>query len=113
MSAVYTQFLEQVGDQWVAAIKQVEEGLVAIAENTQKAAPTVDLPSLPAIDPFASYNEALAQQLPKPSEVVKANFDLSQRVLVAQRDLALRLVGVGAEVDAPRSSASGAATAEV
>ena len=42
------------------------------------------------------FDEAVGEQLPKPSEVVEANYELAQRLTTAHRDLALRLLENGA-----------------
>ena len=91
----YQEIAKQIGDQWVGAIKQVEETLVQYAENAQNAAPTFETPDIPTPEAVAQFTESISQQLPKPLEVVQANFELTERLLHAQRDLTLRLLEVG------------------
>ncbi|GAB2969948.1 hypothetical protein [Nocardioides montaniterrae] len=99
--STYREITTQIADQWVAALKSAEETVVKLSENAQRVAdaiPTPTLPTLPNLpavsEPFAKLNEALAERLPKPSEIVEANFDFTNRLLAAQRDLTLRVLEV-------------------
>src|SRR5262249_48934516 len=93
MTTTYREITNQVADQWVAAVKNVEQVLVATSEGTQKvaAAAQVDAPTFPALN---QLQEFIGGNLPEPSEIVEANFDFANRVLGAQRDLALRLLAI-------------------
>jgi hypothetical protein len=91
----YQEITRKVGDQWVAALKTVEDSIVKLAENVNDAREKVELPDFPAPEALTKLNEALSERLPKPSEVVEANFELTSRLLAAQRDLTLRLLEVG------------------
>ncbi|TNM36486.1 hypothetical protein FHP29_20340 [Nocardioides albidus] len=105
--STYREITNQVADQWVAALKNAEETVTKLSQNAQRfadAMPSIPTPSLPGAEPFAKLNEALTEHLPKPSEIVEANFDFTTRLLSAQRDLTLRLLEVttpGAKSDAP------------
>jgi hypothetical protein len=90
----YQEITRKVGDQWVAALKRAEESIVKLAENVDDVRGNVELPDFPAPEALTKLNEALSERLPRPSEVVEANFELTSRVLTAQRDLTLRLLEV-------------------
>ena len=68
--------------------------IVKLAENLNDARGKVELPDFPVPEALTKLNEALSERLPKPSEVVEANFELTSRLLTAQRDLTLRLLEV-------------------
>jgi hypothetical protein len=91
----YQEITRKVGDQWVAALKTVEDSIAKLAENVNDAREKVELPDFPAPEALTKLNEVLSERLPKPSEVVEANFELTSRLLAAQRDLTLRLLEVG------------------
>ena len=90
----YQEITRKVGDQWVAALKTAEDSIVKLAENLDNARGKVELPDFRAPEALSRLNEALSERLPNPSEVVEANFELTSRVLTAQRDLTLRLLEV-------------------
>ncbi|TNM36489.1 hypothetical protein FHP29_20355 [Nocardioides albidus] len=95
--STYREITNQVADQWVAALKNAEQAVTKLSENAQRFADSIPTPALPATpEPFAKLNEALSERLPKPSEIVEANFDMATRLLSAQRDLTLRLLDLGA-----------------
>lgn len=82
----YRNITTIAGDQWVAALKRAEDAVSSIARGARSGATaSLDLPG-----PLAR----LAEQIPAPSEVVRANFDLTQRILGAQRDLLVRVLQV-------------------
>lgn len=94
----YREITNQVADQWVAALKNAEQAVTTVSGGAQRLADAIPTPSLPnAPEPFAKLNEALAERLPNPSEIVEANFDFTTRLLAAQRDLTLRLLDVGSD----------------
>lgn len=101
----YTEITSKIADQWVAAFKGAEESLSKWAEGAQKTAAKFDVPSFPVPEQVGKLNEALTEQLPKPSEIVQANFELATRLLAAQRDFALRLLELGAAAEAPAPAA--------
>jgi len=90
----YQDITRQIGDQWVAALKDTEERVAQAAGSLADARAKVDVPVFPSSEVLAKLNESLAEGLPKPSEIVEANFDLTNRLLTAQRDLTLRLLEV-------------------
>jgi hypothetical protein len=91
----YQEITRKVGDRWVAAFKTAEDRVVKLTKNLDDARGKVELPDFPAAKALTKLNVALSERLPKPTEVVEANFELTGRVLTAQRDLTLRLLGVG------------------
>ena len=105
----YQEITRKVGDQWVAALKAAEDRIVKLAENLDDARGKVELPDVPAPGALTKLNEALSERLPKPSEVVEANFELTSRVLTAQRDLTLRLLEVSGRAAGRRPGAKTAA----
>lgn len=111
----YQDITRQIGDQWVAAFKRAEDAVSEYAENVQKVKGALDLPALPTPEPLAELSQSLTEKLPKASEIVAANFDLVNRLLTAQRDLALRLLEQSDKAPkaeaAKRSSAPKATTA--
>ena len=90
----YQEITRKVGDQWVAALKAAEDRIVKLADNVDDVRGKVELPDFPAPEALTKLIEAFSERLPKPSEVVEANFELTSRVLTAQRDLTLRLLEV-------------------
>lgn len=93
----YQDVAREVGDQWVAAYKRTEDAVVGLVQNAESVAAKVDLPEFPMPESVAKFNDAIAEQLPKPSEIVQANFELTERVLTAQKDLALRLLDLASK----------------
>lgn len=90
----YSEMTEQIGDQWVAAIKRAEQAVSLasgrIAQTSSRA--MADLPQLPVPDMVAQAAEAISSRIPDPCEIVAANFALAERLLGSQRDLAMRLL---------------------
>ncbi|CCH78581.1 hypothetical protein BN12_3000002 [Nostocoides japonicum T1-X7] len=85
----YQEITQQIGDQWVAALKRAEDTVSMVADGIQQTRDRIDVP---ASDAFAKLSESFQEGLPKPSEIVEANFELTNRLLAAQRDLTLRLI---------------------
>ncbi|GAB3867518.1 hypothetical protein GCM10028801_41730 [Nocardioides maradonensis] len=92
----YAEITTQIADQWVAALKTAEETVAKLSENAQRVVEAIPTPSLPAGEPFAKLNEVLSEHLPKPSEIVEANFEFTNRLLTAQRDLTLKVLEAAA-----------------
>lgn len=90
--STYEDITRQVGDQWVAAFKQAEETVAEISRSVHQAAPRVAMPQFPVPEQLTRLRESLGERLPRPSEIVEANFELTQRLLAAQRDLSLSLI---------------------
>lgn len=88
----YEDRIRQVGDQWVAALGQAEEIVVALAQGVQQSAVGHRLTELSA--PIARLVGPLRESLPTPAEVVEAGFAFNERLLGAQRSLTLRLLEV-------------------
>jgi hypothetical protein len=101
----YQEITRKVGDQWVAALKTAEDSIVKLAENLDDVRGKVELPDFLAPEALTKLNEALFERLPRPSEVVEANFELTSRVLTAQRDLTLRLLEVSGRQPAAKKAA--------
>jgi hypothetical protein len=101
--STYSEWTRQVGDQWVAALKRAEDAIGVTSESLKSAAGDVSLPPIQVPEEVTKFNEAVAERLPKPEEVVEANFELTTRLLTAQRELTLKLLGAG------RSATDGAA----
>jgi hypothetical protein len=98
----YTEVTQQIGDQWVSALERAQDMISAHQAGAQ-ALPKIDY-ARAVPEPVAKFNEAIREQLdeaigerlPKPSEIVEANFELSQMLMAAQRDLTLRLLELSA-----------------
>jgi hypothetical protein len=105
----YQEITRKVGDQWVAALKRAEDSIMKATENLDDVRGKVDLPDFPAPAALTKLNEAFSERLPKPSEVVEANFELTSRVLAAQRDLTLRLLEVSGRGAGRKPAAKAAA----
>ena len=88
----YQDVIRQVGDQWVAVLRQAEQSVGKFSESVQQASAGLEVPKVDLPEPLAKLNEALAEHLPSPSEIIQANFDLATRLLEAQRELALKLL---------------------
>ena len=95
----YQDITRQIGDQWIAALKGAEENLGKVSQNLQEAAAKVELPQLPVSEQVTKFNEAVAGQFPQPSEILEANFELTQRLLVAQKELALKVLAAASDAE--------------
>lgn len=98
----YTDVTEQIGDQWIAALKRAEQAVDVASDGLAKAGSTAGLdklprPELPLPEIVTNATEAISAQLPTPREVVAANFALAQRLLEAQQEMTLRLLDVTAK----------------
>ena len=90
----YQDFTRQIGDQWVTTLQRAEESLTTVSQNVQEAVAKIDLPQVPVPEKVTQFNESVAEKLPKPSEILQANFELTERLLGAQNELALKLLAV-------------------
>ena len=95
----YQDITRQIGDQWVAALKRAEETVTSVTQNVQNAAPKFEVPQIPVPEQVAKFNEAVAERLPKPSEILQANFELTERLLAAQKELALKVLSLATPAD--------------
>jgi hypothetical protein len=114
----YTEVTQQIGDQWVSALGRAQDVISAYEAGAQ-AMPRVDY-ARAVPEPVAKFNEAIREQLdqaigdqlPKPSEIVEANFELAQRLMAAQRDLTLRLLELSAKRESAEQPRTGKSTAK-
>jgi hypothetical protein len=104
----YQEITRKVGDRWVAALKAAEDSIVELAASLEDVRGKVELPDVPRPEALSRL-KALSERLPKPSEVVEANFELTNRLLTAQRDLTLRLLEVGGRAASHQPAANAAA----
>lgn len=88
----YQDITRQIGDQWVAALKRAEDAVGNVAQSVQGALPKFEVPQIPVPEQVTRFNEAVAERLPKPSEILQANFELTERLLAAQKELALKVL---------------------
>lgn len=88
----YQDITRQIGDQWVAALKRAEDAVGNVAQSVQGALPKFDVPQIPIPEQVTKFNESVAERLPKPSEILQANFELTERLLAAQKELALKVL---------------------
>jgi hypothetical protein len=88
----YSEWTKQVGDAWVAALKRAEDGIGTVSTGVRRSAARVDLPPVQVPEQFSRLSEAMSGRLPKPAEIVEANFELTTRLLEAQRELTLKLL---------------------
>lgn len=96
----YQDVTRQIGDQWVAALKRAEESFTSVAQNVQGAVAKIEVPQIPVPEQVTKFNEAVAERFPKPSEILQANFELTERLLAAQKELALKVLSLaGGESD--------------
>jgi hypothetical protein len=113
----YTEVTQQIGDQWVSALERAQDVISAYAAGAQSRPKIDHARAVP--EPVAKFNdairdqldEAIGERLPKPREIVEANFELAQRLMAAQRDLTLRLLEVNATLESaeqPKASKSAA-----
>lgn len=98
----YEDITRQIGDQWVAALKQAEDSVAALAQGIQDATAGLNLPEMPVSGPVSALAESVSDKLPKPVEIVEANYELTHRLLSAQRDLTLRILEVSGGAAAAR-----------
>jgi peptidoglycan hydrolase CwlO-like protein len=109
----YQDITRQIGDQWVEALKRAEDSVATATQNVQGAVAKLDVPQIPVPEQLTKLNEAVAERLPKPSEILQANFELSERLLAAQKALALKvLAAVTGEPEAVPSAAPSEAPAK-
>jgi hypothetical protein len=108
----YRELTSQVADQWIAALRNAEQLVGVVSEGAQRFVQAVPAPSVPEFAPFEKLNEVISEQLPKPREVVEANFEFTSRLLTAQRDLTLKVLEVDV-VDAEAKTAQAAAAKKV
>jgi hypothetical protein len=109
--SAYAELTTQIGDQWVAALRRAEDAIARLTPD-EGPAPRVDLSEIPLPEPVAKFNEAIrrqfdeaiGKQLPKPSEIVEANYQLAQRLMTAQRDLTLRLLEAAVTAEPPAAT---------
>lgn len=98
----YQDFTRKIGDQWVAALKRAEETVTTVSQSVQGAVAKIDMPQVPVPEKVTEFHESVSEKLPKPSEILQANFELTKRLLVAQNELALKLLAAATgEADAP------------
>ena len=82
----YTEMTQQFGDQYVAAVKRTGDAVTRLTS-------LVDVNKVPFVADIAKTVTAFGATLPQPADLVEANFALAERVLVAQRDFATRVLG--------------------
>lgn len=76
----YTEFTQDIGEKLVELSKPVQDASVdAVATISETVADFVPELKLP-------------EAIPAPSDIVKANFDLAQKLVAAQRDYVLRVL---------------------
>lgn len=105
----YQDITRQIGDQWVAALKRAEDTVATVAQNVQDATAKLNVPQIPVPEQVTKLNDAIAEKLPKPSEILQANFELTERLLAAQKDLALKVLAAATGESAPAAPAKKAA----
>lgn len=86
----YSEITNQIADQWIAALKNAEQLVGVASGGAQRLTQSLPLPAVPA--PFQELNEIITDKLPEPQEVVRANFEFTNRLLEAQRDFTLKLL---------------------
>ena len=105
--STYSDATQQIGDQWIAALKRAEEAITAVTNGIGSAIGKIDLPDLPKLpvpDQVVQAGEAITAAMPQPTEIVEANFALAERLLEAQRDLTVRLLEAVADLRGQRQA---------
>lgn len=104
----YSDWTKQVGDQWVDALKKAEDAIGTTTGAVSDATAKLDLPGVQVPEQITALTEAVTAKLPKPSEIIEANFELTSRLLAAHRELALKLLASypGAAEQAPAAKAT-------
>lgn len=102
----YEDITRQIGDQWVAALQRAEESVTSFAEEVVEARGNLDIPQVPVPEQLSKLTETLSEQFPKPSEVVEANFELTERLLNAQKALTLKVLAASEPKAAAAAKAS-------
>lgn len=102
----YQEITEQIVDQWASAFKAIGDNVVGVSDAFDAARGKIALPAFPNWTALTGLSEVLSKWLPTPSEAVDANFELTSRLLGAQRELALQLLETGS-----RAAGSGQASA--
>jgi len=100
----YREITNQVADQWVAAMKNAEAVIDSVSEGA-RLVPSATPEQGAEFVWLEKLNEVISEHLPKPTEIVEANFEFNSRLLAAQRDLTLKLL----EANAPKAEAPKAA----
>lgn len=94
----YQDITRQIGDQWIETLKRTEDVVNQWAERSSRLAGEANLPTVPPLpEPFAQFNASMKDRMPKPSEVVEANFELTERLLTAQKELTLNILRASAD----------------
>jgi hypothetical protein len=104
--STYSDVTQQIGDQWIAALERAGDAVKTVSSGVGNLMSKVDLPDLsklPLPEQLTEASEAIGAAIPEPAEVVTANFALAERLLAAQRDLALRLLEAATNLYTPRS----------
>jgi hypothetical protein len=103
--STYSDVTQQIGDQWVAALERAGDAVKTASSGVSSVMSKVELPDMPKLplpDQLTEAGEAIGAAIPQPTEVVTANFALAERLLTAQRDLALRLLEAATNLTTPR-----------
>ena len=104
MTTTYENITRQIGDRSVGALERTGDALVGLTKRYTDVRSRVDLPQVQVPGRIAKLQDALPM-LPKPSEVLRANVELTTRLLAAQSATTLKVLAVPAPPKPPRASA--------
>ncbi len=85
----------------------VADSAHSFAQNASDIRGKFEVPQVQVPEQLAKLNETLTARLPQPSEIVKANFELTERLLCAQKELTLKVLAFAStEAPAPAAKAT-------
>lgn len=102
----YADITRQIGDQWVAALKKAEDTVATVTNGAQDRLSKIDLPQVPVPGQVSRLGESVVDRLPRPSEILEANFELTERLLAAHKALALKVMAASTEDTATEDAAT-------
>ena len=91
----YQEFTRQVGDRSVGALDRAGDVMVGVTNRLTTVGRRVGLSQLQVPAPLATLQQGLPA-LPKPSEIVEANLELTTRILAAQNAATLKVLAAAA-----------------
>jgi hypothetical protein len=91
----YQEITREVGDRSVGALDRAGDVTVDVTNRFTAVGRRVDVPQVQVPAPLATLQRGLPA-LPKPREVIEANFELTTRILAAQNAATLKVLRAAA-----------------
>lgn len=93
----YEKITRRIGDQSVGALERTGEALAGVTKRLADVRGRVDVPQVKVPGQLARLQGTLPA-LPRPSEVIEANLELTTRVLAAQKAVTLKVLSAAGPV---------------